>query len=747
MSFFNELKRRNVFRVAIAYTVVAWLIAQVVDLALENFGAPAWFMKSLLVVLAAGLPISVVFAWAFEMTPEGLKKEKDVDRSQSITPKTGHKLDRMIIGVMAVVIIFLVVDRFVLTEDSGELVQSVESPTVTAEDVNPAGESTASVAVLPFINMSDDASNEYFSDGLTETLLHMLAQLPDLHVAARTSSFAFKGKDTSIAEIADTLSVAHILEGSVQKSGNRVRITAQLIRADDGFHVWSQNYDRTLDDIFAIQDEIAADVAGALGTSLLGHSGLVLQGVSTKNTTAYDYYLKALEQQAVESYSSIGDAENLLKNALANDPDFIEAKLALVRNYLMKFSTGLITRQVTGESIKPLLLQVRQARPDDPLARAMELSFDAALWYTVSATLREAHLNEILALLPRIPSDTWVRENTARNLRFYDANEQAIDVIQAGLMLDPLSAELHAQLSKSYEKLDRFDEAKSSLTRALELAPDNPNMYANFRDLAMKTDDLNAALDWNRQAIEKDPQDHELVAQLAEDFFRLGLVEEGARWAARCYALAPHTAVCRKIQLKEARTRKDAVRQLELAASMLHDDIDLRRFSYTTALFTYVDLMTQQGREQEAFNYLVTLYPDLNNFEQSPNDFKQLVARHAGVELLMGFAPRDQYLTALDHITEQEQAAQLPWLGSAGYRIEAHLLRGETDQAAIIALNEDLSRTLVDNLGITRRYTTPLYTGISQLPEVAARIRERDTERAALRSEVETMLLEPEWNQ
>ena len=195
MSLFNELKRRNVFRVGIAYTVVAWLIAQVVDLVLENFGAPAWFMRSMLVILAAGLPISIVFAWAFEMTPEGIKKEKDVDRSQSVTHVTGRKLDRMIIGIMAVVIAFLILDRFVLKDESAQTVATTDSQAIEiSEEAEPVVDTGPSVAVLPFVNMSGDANNEYFSDGLTETLLHMLAQLPELRVAARTSSFAFKGQ-------------------------------------------------------------------------------------------------------------------------------------------------------------------------------------------------------------------------------------------------------------------------------------------------------------------------------------------------------------------------------------------------------------------------------------------------------------------------------------------------------------------------------------------------------------------------
>ena len=200
MSFINELKRRNVIRVALAYGVVAWFMLQLADMVLENIAAPAWVMQTLMLMMVIGFPLVVIFAWAFEMTPEGIKKEKNVDRTQSVTHKTGRKLDRMIIGVMAIVITFLVVDRFILSEDSAESTQIAESATQAVEQEAAVTETGPSVAVLPFVNMSDDASNEYFSDGLTETLLHMLAQLPDLRVAARTSSFAFKGQNTSVSE-------------------------------------------------------------------------------------------------------------------------------------------------------------------------------------------------------------------------------------------------------------------------------------------------------------------------------------------------------------------------------------------------------------------------------------------------------------------------------------------------------------------------------------------------------------------
>ena len=509
MSLFNELKRRNVFRVGIAYVVVAWLTAQVVDLVLENFGAPAWFMRSLLVVLAAGLPLAMVFAWAFEMTPEGLKKEKDVDRSQSVTHVTGRKLDRMIIGIMAVVIAFLVLDRFVLRDESGNTVPNTETQTAEAEEpADPANDTGPSVAVLPFINMSGDTDNEYFSDGLTETLLHMLAQLPELRVAARTSSFAFKGKGTSIEEISTILGVAHVLEGSVQKAGNRVRITAQLIRADDGFHVWSQNYDRTLEDIFAIQDEIATDVANALDTSLLG-GGNDIHNVDTTNLSAFDAYLKALEKQAIYSFSSLPQAQSLLKEALAADPEFVDAKLALARNYQMMAWTGIIGEQVSQQQALPLIQQVLEKDPANYFARALKLYNELGINDEFKPEERASKYRELRDLLPLIPNSTTLRETVANFLSFNQGRHQeATEVLEAGLLVDPLAANLHDSIGKTLTRAGLYDKAMVSLQRALILQPGNPNFYFNIADLKAEQGDLNAVLQWRRKAVEVDPQDH-----------------------------------------------------------------------------------------------------------------------------------------------------------------------------------------------------------------------------------------------
>jgi TolB-like protein len=282
LSLFNELQRRNVFRVGAAYVVGAWLLIQVAETIFPLFGfddAPA---RIVVVVLMIGFVPALIFAWAFELTPEGLKKESEVDRTQSIAPNTGKKLDRAIMVVLALALGYFAFDKFVMTpqRESEQLAALEEQKTTEVEQARQEGRSQAlvesygdkSIAVLPFVNMSEDRGNEYFADGLSEELLNMMVKIPELRVAARTSSFSFKDKDLTISEIARELNVSHVLEGSVRKSGNKVRITAQLIKADDGFHLWSENFDRTLDDIFVVQDEIASEVTRALEVTLLGKS-------------------------------------------------------------------------------------------------------------------------------------------------------------------------------------------------------------------------------------------------------------------------------------------------------------------------------------------------------------------------------------------------------------------------------------------------------------------------------------------
>ena len=298
MSFFAELKRRNVFRVGIAYAVATWVLLQVMDIITPILDLPEWAPKLIFVFLAVGLVPALILAWAFELTPEGLKKEKDVDRSASITNVTGRKLDYAIIAALLVAVGMLVADRYAVDPE----------PAVTASV-------TKSIAVLPFVNISSDPEQEFFSDGITEEILNALASVKELKVAGRTSSFAFKGRNEDLRKIGAMLGVEHILEGSVRKVGTTVRITAQLVQVADGFHMWSATYERELTDIFAIQDEIATEILKQLKAQLLDE---VIEDLTSQRTDpeVYELYLLAKQRLYNRTRATIESAVTLLDKAI-----------------------------------------------------------------------------------------------------------------------------------------------------------------------------------------------------------------------------------------------------------------------------------------------------------------------------------------------------------------------------------------------------------------------------------------------
>jgi len=746
MSFFEELKRRNVIRVGIAYAIAAWLLLQISDLVLQNIAAPAWVIQVIMLLLALGFPMVVMFAWAFEMTPEGIKKEKDVDRSQSIVSHTGRKLDRMIIGILTVTVAYLLVDKLVLQDSTPAATETTQSVAVEAEAPVDSG---PSVAVLPFVNMSGDAENEYFSDGLTETLLHMLAQLPDLRVAARTSSFAFKGKDSGIAEISETLGVAHVLEGSVQKSGNRVRITAQLIRAKDGFHVWSQNYDRNLDDIFAIQDEIAKDVAGALDASLLGGSNQPMLALNTSNLTAFESYLKGLEQQAIFSYSSLEIAENHFKQALAHDPTFTDARLALVRNYLMKNGTGLLNNDELKKLAYPLISQVHEQQPENHLARVFELVISLR---TVDSTQtkeeRETELAELRNLLPLVPGETYARETVAFNLNFFFKQpQQAIEVIQAGFLVDPLESELYSALGNIYIDQDQLEKAREALQRAQQLAPENPNFYSDLADLERNSNNLLAALNWKRKATEVDPQDHELANRIAVDLYALELPEEGDRWFARVKALVPDSPTQLNLEIERAMAKKEFDVAIELSKKAISAQLPDRRDSFANPLITYTNLMLDSGRAEEAHDFLVSVRPEIADYSALPIGIEGMMMQMASVRLMTGFKTFEERQQAWLQLVSNWDAMGFPWRDpKSSTLVDNYIMTGDIP-AAVENYLYRLSLPMARNLKGHKRFSKTFYAPVYEDPDVASRLAQLDTEFAQLREKVSEMLQEPEWNQ
>ena len=294
----SELKRRNVLRMAVLYAVAAWVILQVAEVLIELAKLPDWIGTTTLWLLAVGFPIALIFSWFYEITSEGISLEKDVDRAESITHVTGRRLDFIVISLLCAAVILFAYDKWWMD-----------------------GQPQQSIAVLPFVNMSDDASNEYFSDGISEELLNLLTKIPELRVISRSSAFSYKGKGIDIPTIAAQLNVTHVLEGSVRKAGNRVRITAQLIEARTDTHLWSETYDRSLDNIFAIQDEIATAVVEQLKVVLLHDAPIARE----TNPEAYALYLQGLHLRRQNTARSLEQAQTLLQQALASDPGYAAA--------------------------------------------------------------------------------------------------------------------------------------------------------------------------------------------------------------------------------------------------------------------------------------------------------------------------------------------------------------------------------------------------------------------------------------
>ena len=460
--FFEEMKRRNVLRVAIAYLAVSWLLIQVVETLFPIFGQSDGQIRLVVILLVIGFPLILLFSWLYELTPEGLKLEKDVGRSRSLVHHTGKRLDRVIITVLTLALGYFALDKFVL-DPARDLVREETAVQRARSEalVDSYGEN--SIAVLPFVNMSDDASNEYFSDGISEELLNLLSKIPQLRVISRTSAFSFKGKDIDIRTVAERLNVAHVLEGSVRKDGDRVRITAQLIDARSDTHLWSETYNRTFDDIFAIQDEIANEVVAQFKVTLL-------ESVSTAQNSSPEAYALLLQVRHLfrlatpEAWEqSIG----LLQKVISIDPTYAEAWSSLADIYINQADTGL---RDFDEGYSLARVAAQKALTIDP---AHSNAHSGLGWIAESydGDLAEAarHYERALLLNPIDPNNLGTAGLLARNLGRVD---EAVTLLEAAVALDPVDPTGHSNLGHALLYAGQIEPAVISLRTTVLLSPD-----------------------------------------------------------------------------------------------------------------------------------------------------------------------------------------------------------------------------------------------------------------------------------
>jgi adenylate cyclase len=464
--FLEELKHRNVVRVALLYLVVCWLILEPIHVVFHMLEVPVWANRLVLILMAIGLPAVAVFAWAFEITPEGLKPTVEVDPKKSIRSLTGRRLDRAIIVVLALALGYFVADKFWPTgrETVPGSVTATPTPAPSTSPTIVAPEK--SIAVLPFVDMSEKHDQEYFSDGLTEELIERLSRNPDLKVIARTSSFYFKGKQATIGEIANTLHVGHVLEGSVRKAGAELRVTAQLIRASDGTHLWSQTYDRSLSDIFKVQDDIAGTVSRALKVAL-SSAGDGEQGKDT-NAEAHNLLLQGDFFSRRRTRSDLDTAIRFFTQASALDPGYALAWARLGRAYLNLTLHRWIPAVEGSARAKDFLTRALRIEPRLMSARVTlflihsQIDWDAAAARADIDRMREIDPNDEFSTRYCVAVQKWsVTGNT----------DELIELHRRQLDQDPLATTAMYNLANRLFEAGRFEESVATLHRLLQLSP------------------------------------------------------------------------------------------------------------------------------------------------------------------------------------------------------------------------------------------------------------------------------------
>jgi TolB-like protein len=483
MGFFAELRRRNVIRVALAYVVASWLLVQVVELAADAFGAPDWVLKLLITLLAIGIVPTLVFAWVYELTPEGIRRESDISPAESITAHTAKKLDLAVIGLLVVAMgLFGVVHL-------GGVGRVAETGTVAVEEPGrqappevataPGAAPDLSIAVLPFVNMSADPENEYFADGLSEELLNVLAQIRELKVAGRTSSFHFKGRNEDLRQIGETLGVANILEGSVRRQGDRVRITAQLVQASDGFHLWSDTYDRKMDDIFAIQDEISEAVASALRVTLLGESVTRASKSQVIAPEVYSRFIAAKARIATRDSGKVLEAIEMLKRITGEAPDYAPAYAWLgIAAVLAMYNDQTLTAEETRQLGEPAVERALAIDPDDDYALAAQglllraegrLDYDPATLAAATRALRRA-----VEINPEnVDALYWLAIDLIEDESF----EEAGRLLDQALAIDPLARVARGRRINAYQLQGEFGKAAEVATKSIAIISDTWFLY------------------------------------------------------------------------------------------------------------------------------------------------------------------------------------------------------------------------------------------------------------------------------
>jgi TolB-like protein/Tfp pilus assembly protein PilF len=512
-SFFSELKRRNVYKVAVAYAVASWALAQGLSQLLPIFDIPIWVVRLVVLLLIIGFPVAIVLSWAFEITPEGIKRAEEVDLSKSTTKKTGRKLI-----AFTFVVAMIAVALFVF-----QLVRSKREPDSLVATI-----SNKSIAVLPFDNLSRDPDNAYFCEGVQDEILTRLAKVADLKVISRTSTQRFKSAPADLRDIAKQLAVMHILEGSVQKANDQVRVNVQLINAMSDAHLWADTYDRKLTDIFAVESDIAKTIAETLQAKLTGSEKHLMAKTPTANPEAYELYLKGRFFWNKRTAAGLRRAIDYFDQAISKDPRYALAFAGLADSYLLLPVYGAAAPR---DSIPQAKAAARKALElDDALAEAhaswgrILSGYDFAFDKAIAEFERAIELNPNYATARHWLSNTPLAARGDFDRAFVEG-KHAVE-------LDPLSMINNADLGNTYFYARRYDEAVSAVRKAIEIDPRSHLAHYYLGEILQQKGEPAEAMAEYKKAVELD-EDPQALALLGQAYARLGKRNEAEEILAR----------------------------------------------------------------------------------------------------------------------------------------------------------------------------------------------------------------------
>ena len=662
-SFLIEARRRKVFRITALYIVAAWVAIQVAGEAFEAFGIPDAALRHIWTGAFLGFPLALVFGWYYDITSQGIVHTPPAGPDEQMDLSLS-KADYLIFSAFIVVVILITYPLI------GEITRTQPDlqPELMVSEAPPN-----SIAVLPFVNMSAEDGNEYFSDGISEELLNKLAQLSGLRVAARTSSFHFKGKNEPVQLIAAQLGVRTVLEGSVRKVGNKVRVTAQLINANDGYHLWSENFDRELGDIFDIQDEIATKVVDALKVTLLGSDASRLNRHPTDNFDAYNAYLLGRQRMGQRTSNSLREAVEYFNEAIELDPKFALAYVGLADAYNHLGTWGNWSLEEVIANAEPAVNKALEL--DDQLGEAY-----TALGFVLQRKRdpdgAEAAYKKAIELNPSY-ADAYQRYGVLLKWSFGRV-EDALPLHKRALELDPLSKSLNMSVAEDYHEMGRYEAALKQCQRVIEIDPDFPRAYSLMADLYWEAlGQVDQGARWLHKAVELDPGNPSHARWLTMVYLDLGDVETARYWLDKAVASAPdqgHTKWTQLLFAYYGGTQEDIM----IAATELLDLVPNHGWGLTVLRDADLDA----GRADLAVERYRVAYPDLlENDDPAVQGF----AYGNAIEVALALIEAGDNERAEMLLNKSLEAIKVePRLGYAGSNVsdvEIYALLGDQQQA------------------------------------------------------------------